>query len=281
MKRYILIILATLAFASCSNDANDELVNVPLQVSAVVQGSVTRASEMAAFKADDAIGISRTDDANCTNVKYTCTTTDDGNKWKSNSPIYYKGTTEETFSAYYPYNADGNYSGVEADDFLYASGATGSVTSNNVQFKFYHKMCKITLTFTPGSGMNDVSEIKECYVGEVYPKGSFSISDGKAEADTGSTPDFVSATQSTDNNATYSAILFPQEVGTNGIYAVVRVENVNYKATIISSGTTLESGKVYKYDITINKTSLSVTPSGSIKDWENEDTELEATEVAD
>jgi hypothetical protein len=274
MKKNILltITIAALTLAACNDDACDNTAAsaIPLQITAVVQNGTTTRTEVTgtSFDGGSSIGVTGGDRSN---VEYTL----NGTTWSSVAPIYYQDTSTKTFSAYYPYSdkvtPEGELVDVDPDDYLFASGATGSVGDNNVSFTFYHKMSKIALTFQKGTDVtdDDFSSISKCHICGVYTKGSFNTTDGTTS--TSGNRDVQEVTTSFKGETlTGSAILYPQTAaGTDGIYVVVKVNNVNYKTTLIAVGNSLESGNVYSYTVTINKTGLTVTSSTEgITGWE-------------
>jgi hypothetical protein len=278
MKKNILltITIAALTLAACNDDASDNTAAsaIPLQITAVVQNGTTTRTEVTgtSFEANSSIGVNVTK-GDRSNVQYTL----NGTTWSSEAPIYYQDTSTKTFSAYYPYsgdkvNSEGELVDVDPDDYLFASGATGSVDKNSVSFTFYHKMSKIALTFKKGTDVtdDDFSSISKCHICGVYTKGSFNTTDGTTL--TSGKIDVQEVTTSfKDGKLIGSAILYPQTAPNtdDGIYVVVKVNNVNYKTTLIAANSKLESGNVYSYTVTINKTGLTVTLNSGITAWDD------------
>jgi hypothetical protein len=286
MKKNILltITIAALTLAACNDDASDNTAAsaIPLQITAVVQnGTTTRGEivEVSQFADNNSIGVTGGKDSNGkdrTNVKYTLS----GKTWSSDNPIYYQDKENVSFKAYYPYTENATYEGVEAKDFLFAEAdddSKSNVTTNEVKFTFKHKMSKIALTFQKGTGVTDDDDISECYIGGVYTTGSFNTTNGVAEAETSGNRDFQE-TNFDKETLTASAILYPQTAPNtdDGIYVVVKVNNVNYKTTLITAGNSLVSGNVYSYTVTINKTGLSVEVNSGITAWDDSTTEATA-----
>ena len=176
MKKFkiLYIAAAALLFAACANEEDGIGNNGP--VAATVQADIvknaTRATTDNTWSSNDAIGVNVTSYGYTIgdNVKYT--TTGDGN-FTSDNPIYFASATEEVqFNAYYPYqeNVDGNgivnnWNMAEVKegepcpaDFLFATGATATKSSPQVQFtgdnQFKHCMSMIRLTFKAGDGIN-------------------------------------------------------------------------------------------------------------------------------
>lgn len=172
--RFLYIAAAALLFAACANEEDGIGNNGP--VAATVQADIvknaTRATTGNTWSNNDAIGVNVTSYGYTIgdNVKYT--TTGDGN-FTSDNPIYFASATEEVqFCAYYPYqeNVDGNgivnnWNMAEVKegepcpaDFLFATGATATKSSPQVQFtgdnQFKHCMSMIRLTFKAGDGIN-------------------------------------------------------------------------------------------------------------------------------
>jgi hypothetical protein len=269
-----------LTLAACNDDASDNTAAsaIPLQITAVVQnGTTTRGEivEVSQFADGNSIGVTGgtgSDGKDRTNVKYTLS----GTTWSSEAPIYYQDKEDVEFKAYYPYIENATYEGVEAQDFLFAAADNNSksnVTTNQVKFTFKHKMSKIALMFKKGTGVSDTEYqgIEKCHICGVYTKGSFNTTDGSTSTSGNIDVQEVTTTyDSQEGTLTASTILYPQTAaGTDGIYVVVKVNNVNYKTTLIAANSSLVSGNVYSYTVTINKTGLTVTSSTEgITGWE-------------
>lgn len=216
------------------------------------------------------------------------------------------GTTLSVF-AYAPYNAssmptifeiktdqtaDADYL---ASDVLYGL-PTGNGTDpvnpiqksngSNVKLQFTHQCAKIVVSITPGDGFTE-SDFEGCVLktGEVYTSMELS------NAASGTFNSFTSSTYSksaitfgtytssdTNGNPTYdangtltsAAVLIPQDIpaGTNFL-------TLNFPATstatplvlTLPAALTLEAGKEYHFNLTANRSALTLKGDMAIKDW--------------
>lgn len=166
-----------LALAACTND--DENLNngsVAAVINAEISDAVSTRASGTAWAERDEIGISESR-FGYTNVLYRW---ENGKFTPAGTIIFFQDDDPTTFSAYYPYDADGGTLTATTDataqqnqpaiDFLYATGATASTHNPEVNFtddtaaggtdcSFHHCMSQITLTFKAGSGV-DFNTIK-------------------------------------------------------------------------------------------------------------------------
>lgn len=293
--------MLTLALTSCNNN---EIETIPYegpvaaQVSAGINGVTTRATD-ASWASGDAIGISCSSDGNVTkydNMKYVTASGNGtfthytGDSEDLANGIFFQGTGQVAFSAYYPFTeTEGTSAGTiesvttedqtkqKSFDYLYATGATAAYNSPAVSFngtgtKFKHKMTRLILIiktsasdgFEAGdvaSGAYSISGIKH--------SGKFDTTTGTAEA-TGSTTDdwTITATAADQNNErTYSMILYPQ-ASTPSLTFKATIKNQDYTATITPA---LAESTSYTYTITVKKSGLTVS-SCTIEGWGTEQT---------
>ena len=286
--------LLTFALASCSND---ELTSpsydgpVAAQVTAGINGVLTRAAD-AAWGIDDAIGIS----CNSTNTKYdnmkyvttggNGTFTHDGGVA---SGIFFQGTEEVTFSAYYPFiGPEGSTAGsidyTTEDqtqqqymfDYLYATGATTTYDNPTISFTgdaiFKHKMSRLILKFTTSDADGFKAEdVKKggYFISGIKHSGTFDTTNGTAEATGGSVTndwEISTAPQYENNLRVYSMILYPQ--GTPKLKIKVKIDGQTYATDITP---TLTASTSNTYTITVKKTGLVVS-SNTIEGWGSEQT---------
>lgn len=292
--------MLTLALTSCNNN---EIETIPYegpvaaQVSAGINGVTTRATD-AAWASGDAIGISCSSDGNVTkydNMKYVTASGNGtfthytGDSEDLANGIFFQGTGQVAFSAYYPFTeTEGSPAGTivsvttndqtkqKSFDYLYATGATAVYSDPAVSFTntaiFKHKMTRLILIiktsasdgFEAGdvaSGAYSISGIKH--------SGKFDTATGTAEA-TGSTTDdwAITATAADQSNErTYSMILYPQG-GTPSLTFKATIKNQTYTATITPA---LAASTSYTYTITVKKSGLTVS-SCTIEGWGTEQT---------
>ena len=302
--RFLYIAAAALLFAACANEEDGIGNNGP--VAATVQADIvknaTRATTDNTWSSNDAIGVNVTSTGYTIgdNVKYT--TTGDGN-FTSDNPIYFASATEEVqFCAYYPYqeNVDGNgivnnWNMAEVKegepcpaDFLFATGATATKSSPQVQFtgdnQFKHCMSMIRLTFKAGDGINanNANLKNKLKLKGIYKTGSINTLTGEVTV-SGNRGIYESDVdnKSLKNGATCEFIVFPQSLDNNKMDIELEVADngtINtYTASLPSStNNEFKGGNQYTYTIRICNTGVIIENAG-IESWQpNEEGPLDA-----
>ena len=296
--RFLYIAAAALLFAACANE-EDGIGNsgpVAATVKADIVKNITRATTDNTWSNNDAIGVNVTSIGYTIgdNVKYT--TTGDGN-FTSDNPIYFADTRETVnFNAYYPYqeNVDGNgivnnWNMAEVKegepcpaDFLFATGATATKSSPQVQFtgdnQFKHCMSMIRLTFKAGDGINanNANLKNNLKLKGIYKTGSINTQTGEVaiSGDRGIYESDVD-NKSLKNGVTCEFIVFPQSLDNNKMdieFEVADNGTINTYTTSLPSSTNNEfkGGYQYKYTIRIHNTGVVIENAG-ITAWQPSD----------
>ena len=296
--RFLYIAAAALLFAACANE-EDGIGNsgpVAATVQADIVKNVTRATVDDTWSNNDAIGVNVTSIGYTigNNVKYT--TTGDGN-FTSDNPIYFADATETVnFNAYYPYqeNVDGNgivnnWNMAEVKegepcpaDFLFATGATATKSSPQVQFtgdnQFKHCMSMIRLTFKAGKGINANNAIlkNQLKLKGIYKTGSINTVKGEVtiSGDRGIYESDVDD-KSLKDGVTCEFIVFPQSLDNNKMDIELEVADngtINTYTTSLTSSTNNEfkGGYLYTYPIRIHNTGVVIEKAG-ITAWQPSD----------
>ena len=288
--RFLYIAAVALLFAACANEEDGIGNNGPVAatVQADIVKNVTRATTGNTWSNNDAIGVYVTSTGYTigNNVKYT--TTGDG-KFTSDNPIYFADARETVnFNAYYPYqeNVDGNgivnnWNMAEVKegepcpaDFLFATGATATKSSPQVQFtgdnQFKHCMSMIRLTFKAGDGINPYNAIlkNQLKLKGIYKTGSINTQTGEVTiyGDRGIYESDVD-NKSLKNGATCEFIVFPQSLDNNKMDIELEVADngtINTYTTSLTSSTNNEfkGGYLYTYPIRINNTGVVIENAG-------------------
>lgn len=271
-----------LALAACTND-DENLNNGPVAavINAEISDAVSTRASGTAWAERDEIGISESR-FGYTNVPYRW---ESGKFTPTGTIIFFQDDDPTTFSAYYPYDADGGTLTATTDataqqnqpaiDFLYATGATASTHNPEVNFtnnlstggtdcSFHHRMSQITLTFEAGSGVdfNTIKPTSYTLSGLVLA-GSFDTADGTAEANDATAAQDLNMTL-TNGVLTSSVILFPQS--TTSIELSVNYNSQPYTATLTIPEGALKAGNNYTYTVTVRNKDLSIS-SATISDW--------------
>lgn len=172
-----------------------------------------------------------------------------------------------------------NYTG---SDLLYAYSPGVARTKEAVPLKFYHMLSKIEVAIKAGAGAPELSKYDNAVnLNGVTLNGKFtpgtpedmSVPADRAkmlgDADTPATGSItlnqeISA-DFTDNNIKYNeAVVIPQSM--TGKTLTFKLNDGGILTYPFPNNVTFESGKKYRYQITINLTELSVT--SEITDWE-------------
>ena len=296
--RFLYIAAAALLFAACANEEDGIGNNGPVAatVKADIVKNITRATTGDTWSKNDAIGVYVTSPGYTIgdNVKYT--TTGDGN-FTSDNPIYFADARETViFNAYYPYqeNMDGNgivdnWNMAEVKegepcpaDFLFATGATATKSSPQVQFtgdnQFKHCMSMIRLTFKAGKGINENNAFLKnvLKLKGIYKTGSINTQTGEVtiSGDRGIYESDVD-NKSLKNGVTCEFIVFPQSLDNNKMDIELEVADngtINTYTTSLSSSTNNEfkGGYLYTYTISINNTGVVIENAG-ITAWQTSD----------
>ena len=280
--RLLPIAVLALCAAACTND--DENLNddsVAAVINAEISDAVSTRASGTAWAERDEIGISESR-FGYTNVPYRW---ESGKFTPTGTIIFFQDDDPTTFSAYYPYDADGGTLTATTDataqqnqpaiDFLYATGATASTHNPEVNFtddtdaggkdcSFHHCMSQITLTFKEGSGV-DFSTIQPTgyTLSGLVLTGSFDTTTGTAETDDATAAQDLDMTL-TNGALTSSVILFPQTKASIGLS--VYYNSQPYTATLTVPDGALKAGNNYTYTVTVRNKDLSIS-SATISDW--------------
>lgn len=270
-----------LALAACTND-NENLNDGPVAavINAEISDAVSTRASGTAWAERDEIGISE-NRFGYTNVPYRW---ESGKFTPAGTIIFFQDDDPTTFSAYYPYDADGGTLTATTDataqqnqpaiDFLYATGATASTHNPEVNFtnnlstggtdcSFHHRMSQITLTFQEGSGVDfKTAKLSSYTLSGLVLEGSFDTATGTAETDANAQT--ADLTMELDGVLTSSVILFPQS--TTSIELSVNYNSQPYTATLTIPDGALKAGNNYTYTVTVRNKDLTVS-SATISDW--------------
>lgn len=280
--RLLPIAVLALCAAACTND-NENLNDGPVAavINAEISDAVATRASGTNWAERDEIGISESR-FGYTNVPYRW---ESGKFTPTGTIIFFQDDDPTTFSAYYPYDADGGTLTATTDataqqnqpaiDFLYATGATASTHNPEVNFtddtdaggtdcSFHHCMSQITLTFKAGSGVDFTTINPTGYtLSGLVLEGSFDTTDGMAEADDATATQDLNMTL-TNGALTSSVILFPQTKASIGLS--VYYNSQPYTATLTIPDGALKAGNNYTYTVTVRNKDLSIE-SAEITPW--------------
>lgn len=279
----LLLLIGGLSLSACSNEEmpmDDD--RVALQVTSGIQ---TRAYDDQ-WEENDPIGIFGYTQAETpmewsNNVQYV-TVTGDGTfaPAQDEVPIYLPidGTAVD-FVAYYPYTktlADGVYTVDVTDqsdqgniDLMAAGKQTTNRISHSVAFNFKHKLSKIYLTFKAGEDMTiaDLAGMTVQLTGQ-QTQATFDVTQPESEVSvTTGNPVTLNLKTSADGTSA-EGIVLPSDDFSGMTLHLVLANNAGYFNWDLngSDAEKFEAGKKYVYDITVNRTRLSIT--SEITNWE-------------
>lgn len=280
--RLLPIAVLALCAVACTND-NENLNDGPVAavINAEISDAVATRASGTTWAERDKIGISESR-FGYTNVPYRW---ESGKFTPTGTIIFFQDDDPTTFSAYYPYDADGGTLTATTDataqqnqpaiDFLYATGATASTHNPEVNFtddtdaggkdcSFHHCMSQITLTFKAGSGV-DFSTIQPTgyTLSGLMLTGSFDTTTGTAETDDATAAQNLDM-KLTNGALTSSVILFPQIKASIGLS--VYYNSQPYTATLTIPDGALKAGNNYTWTVTVRNKDLSIE-SAKITDW--------------
>lgn len=280
--RLLPIAVLALCAVACTND-NENLNDGPVAavINAEISDAVATRASGTTWAERDKIGISESR-FGYTNVPYRW---ESGKFTPTGTIIFFQDDDPTTFSAYYPYDADGGTLTATTDataqqnqpaiDFLYATGATASTHNPEVNFtddtdaggtdcSFHHCMSQITLTFKEGSGV-DFSTIQPTgyTLSGLMLTGSFDTTTGTAETDDATAAQNLDM-KLTNGALTSSVILFPQTRASIGLS--VYYNSQPYTATLTIPDGALKAGNNYTWTVTVRNKDLSIE-SAKITDW--------------
>lgn len=200
---------------------------------------------------------------NLTNVQYWPS---DGNGlfiygiYPANAASAYNATGV-TFSVQANQSTDANYM---ASDLMTGAPTSNPVarTGSTVPLTFTHLLTKVNINLTAGSGFtaNDLTTATVSILG-LKPTTTFSVQSTTVTAASGDATDIIAGT-----GATTSAIIVPaQSVAANTNFIKVTCAGGDYFYKM-GTATTFDASSVYTYNLTVNKTGLTLS-TASITAW--------------
>lgn len=282
MATFVCAMMTAVLFSSCSSSEDEQNTENQQPVELQIVTSINTRAVNAKWTEGDQIGVFalKGTTQEYSNMSYVTT---EGNgeflptEEEKTIMLPYDGS-DFIIAAYYPYTdsaASGTYSidvrnqdNQEAIDLLVATPVDGvSKVSPVASLEFTHKLVKIALTMRPGDGItaDQLAGMTVTISGQPTTGTCDVINNGDIVATSNSAYDI---TLYTSNEGTSSeAILLPADT-TEGMILTFSIPGAGDYKWAVNSAAKSQSfvpGNKYKYDITINKTSLSV--NASIEDW--------------
>ena len=293
-RNYLLLAAAALAFAACGNDETDNWNGeIRLRSGLDVQQTTraTTAIQATQFESGENIDVyiteATTGTATTTYDSPLVYTVGDGGALSTTKQPYYpssgngvnifavypKGTSiaaNNTFTIKDDQSTGANY---KASDLMYGAptnNATVSRTKDAVSLTFTHLLSKVTVELVSGAG-NPSLDGAVVKLKNVNPSTTLTANNSTKSISTADgTATDIAVMTATSSNLKGSAVVIPQTLATTFIEVTLATGGVLTSNTLTSgenslTSVVLESGKAYKYTITVNLTSLDVT--SSITPW--------------
>ena len=272
MKLTLGYMAALLLFTACTQDEAGTLPDgtQPLKLTAAIGGEVaTRTTADGTWEEEDAITLSI--DANTYTYQY------EGTDWTSSAPYFWQAEDDAIFVSAYSFGGETGDYAVQADqstddsylsgDLLYAPEVEVTY-GEEASLIFYHQTAKVVVNIKK-EGIMETNPTHEVAIQGAL-SGTFTAPTGEetygtwtTDVSEGSiTPQSITPANS-EYAASYQALLIPQTIG--DAFISITIDDKTYRYTP-ETGTTLQPGHVYTYNITVFSYGLEVQVTESI-DW--------------
>ncbi len=273
MKLTLGYMAALLLFTACTQDEAGTLPDgtQPLKLTAAIGGEVaTRTTADGTWEEEDAITLSI--DANTYTYQY------EGTDWTSSAPYFWQEGDAVIFVSAYSFGgkASGDYAvqadqqtgdGYQSSDLLYAPEVEVTY-GEEAELTFYHQTAKVVVNIKK-EGIMAENPAHDVAIQGVL-SGTFTAPTDEETYGTWTnltesssiTPQSITPANS-EYAASYQALLIPQTIG--DAFISITIDDKTYRYTP-ETGTTLQPGHVYTYNITVFSYGLDVQVSESI-DW--------------
>ena len=303
----VVMIGLLLSFSGCSDEFAEKTVEFRQEIlfyGSIDQQNITRAGD-SGFAAGDRMGVFIVDyqdgqpgvlalNGNRAN-NYELTLDAVSGHWSGNGAIYWKDSqTAIDVYGYYPYEnamesvtehyfsvqsdqntkgGDGEMSGYEKSDFLWARKTNVQPTSETVRLNFEHRLAGIKVILQQGNGFTDEewNKLKRIVTIESTALSAhINMNTGIVSPSEADGKSIVAALQGDD---TYRAVAIPQMVSGGQAIIGVTIDGTSYKY-VRDEATKLQQGKMHTFTLKIDRKdggdcSLSLEGEG-ISPWEND-----------
>lgn len=292
---FVTVIVLATTMVSCNVNDDIEKSN-PLEVrftsgiTAPHTKSAIDGSGNSVWETGDPVGIymlehsTSTVSENAENIPYTAYSPGASTSFTpSSTPIYYPldETKKIDFIAYHPYNASvsnfvyqvnvSNQASQTAIDLMYGlADKLGAGYDKNdgrsntaINFTFNHRLVKLIFSVAPGSGAPADLSTMSVSINGMNTTASFDLTGATGITGIG-TPDSITPFKQT-GVYTYEAILLPEGTLGSNHTVTFSVGGETYTWSMSNNIGSLEAGKIYTYDISLDKYAVNVT--GNINKW--------------
>ena len=267
--RLFFLTVAAIILAACTQ-MDPSVSNVPIALTySTVTATETKAAQNlneGTFASGESITvrISNTGDNSWTD--YTFTTADAGAMNPAGTvPYYPAGDQNIDIVAYYPSTAGSSFSvaadqttdaSYKASDLMFASVTNQARQAEAVTLAFSHKMAKLNVNITAGSGVTSITSVS---ILNVKPTVSFDQATGAVGSASGEATTIAMSNE--------GAALIPAQTIDGGLLSVVTDKGT---ATYSVADKAFEAGKLYTLNITVNLRAVGTTTA--ITGWTSEGT---------
>lgn len=262
--------VAAIVLAACTQMENPSESNVPVSLSystvAAIETKAAQNLNEGTFASGESVKVRISNAGASVWTDYTFTTAAAGAMTAPDpAPYYPAGSQKIDIVAYYPATAGTSFSvatdqtadaSYKASDLMFASVTNQAKQSEAVNLAFSHKMAKLNVNITAGSGVSSINSVS---ILNVKPTVSFNQSTGAVGEATGS-----ATTIAISNNG---AAVIPAQTIDGELLSIVTDKGT---ATYSVSNKAFAAGQLYTLNITVNL--LAVGTTTAITGWTSEGT---------
>ena len=166
-------------------------------------------------------------------------------------------STALTFTPKSDQSSDDNYL---ASDLLWATALTGKASSSSsYALTFAHKLSKITVSLTAGSGISTANlQASKIEILNTLPTTTLNLKTGALATASGTAAPITVKTTSQTTVTSASAVVVPQTLASGTSFIAVTIESATYTYKL-AAATEFKTGNEYTYNITVTATGINVT----------------------
>lgn len=268
--RYFFFFIAAFVLAACTQIENPAESNVPVSLSySTVAATETKAAQNlneGTFTSGESVKVRISNTGAGSWTDYDFTTGDAGAMSPTGTvPYYPAGTQNIDIVAYYPATAGSSFSvatnqtadaSYKASDLMFASVTNQAKQAEAVNLAFTHKMAKLNVNITAGTGVSSISSVS---ILNVKPTVSFDQATGAVGEATG---DATAIAMSNEG-----AAVIPAQTIDGGLLSI---ETDKGTATYSVASKAFAAGNLYTLNITVNLRAVGTTTA--ITGWTSEGT---------
>ena len=261
--------VAAIILAACTQ-MDPSVSNVPIALTySTVTATETKAAQNlneGTFASGESITVRISNTGENSWTDYTFTTADAGAMNPAGTvPYYPAGSQNIDIVAYYPSTTGTSFSvaadqttdaSYKASDLMFASVTNQARQAEAVTLAFSHKMAKLNVNITAGSGVTSITSVS---ILNVKPTVSFDQATGAVGSASGDATTIAMSNE--------GAALIPAQTINGGLFSIVTDKGT---ATYSVADKTFEAGKLYTLNITVNLRAVGTTTA--ITGWTSEGT---------